>query len=1116
MTNLKVIVRIRPLSHRETNSHSTSVVDIINENTLALTNIKVPEQNAGDSRERIRRFTFDYCFNDNILQDQVFTVLEKEVKNAMKSRYHSCILAYGQSSSGKTHTMMGNLEEPGLIPRFCQNLFIYLEEFSLKSCDRLQCAVSYLEIYNEKVHDLLVSNEGIHNFKSSNLRIREHPKKGPYVQGLTKRTAYSPESILAWLQIGNANRRVSATLTNPNSSRSHSVFTLTYGEGVQLHLVDLAGSERAGNNYQNVCTLKEGATINKSLVAFGNVISTLADHSLKAQKNPRKRFVPYRDSVLTWLLKDTLGGNSQTTMIATISPSNTSYNETINTLRFGQRAKKIISRPVVIDDPKERTIRELRTEIIKLREILAQIQDSKLFIHQPDLSNNLENVAENSVKTAIVVDNSLKSNVNVLSVTQQEEDVVTSISDISTYDKQPIYTTQETLLPVMNVTSAVQSEKRQLPKIRRTYSIEAEIMNAKTRRPYGSQEVISSTSKDKPKRLSQPSLLNKRVLEKQNSLVKKSTDNIPKKVEKGTVTEEKGPQKNELVKKSGVQPRSKIVAAVTSRLYGISKKKEAGTETEEIKSPSEEVPKELTICTNARMRLQELTQKALRAHKRKTVETQTDLYPVMRVKEMSTDVDDLKVALAEVKDAEVATVGIEMKDVSIECALETFKESKENNNAFVVTRSCGTQSSENSCEPQKPREPQSSTVSFTKYLQSAREPTVEIVNPANGGPIYTNTVNINVSHNYINRQRLSDIASDDSLDDSTQTHNVNLPTPDIISNHNSLEHGNVNTSPEPLHVNLLREKYASYETTSLESHSCQDFNSASPHVCVADCIIVTNSQNLYSVCVTPTYAPQIHKSPVRFKEQCHPFHESHHEIAYATIVETLPLCTPHWYEPKVLKAPERRRKHCKAIKTDVNTSKFSSTDNDRVLNALSKFMEEATDLIKNLSKAAINLQYEQSYDLQLTVNDISGLPTCSDNTTSYDFCAQTNVLEEASSQTIPNTCQDASANTETPFQLPVNEYEALVRNSCDKLEEYINKIERKGPPLCVTQSTEEPEDYSLNSHGTSSDYGSLPRHSIRRTTNCFPSDYLKQLTLLRQQIVVSTRDDLVGEPKVKQ
>ncbi|KAB0804358.1 hypothetical protein PPYR_01328 [Photinus pyralis] len=1109
MTNLKVIVRIRPLSQRETKLHSTSVVDVINQNTLAVTNLKVSEQNAGDSRERTRRFSFDYCFDEDVLQDQVFTVVEKEVKTAIESRYHSCVLAYGQSSSGKTHTMMGNFDEPGLIPRFCQNLFTYLEEFSLTSCGSLQCGVSYLEIYNEKVHDLLVSSEDSHHFKSNSLRIREHPRKGPYVQGLTKRTADNPATILKWLHVGNANRRVSATLTNPNSSRSHSVFTLTYGEGVQLHLIDLAGSERAGNNYQNVCTLKEGATINKSLVAFGNVISTLADHSAKALQNRRKRFVPYRDSVLTWLLKDTLGGNSKTTMIATISPSNASYNETINTLRFGQRAKRILSRPVVIDDPKERTIRELRAEILKLKEILAKIQDSKLFIHPPDLSTNLENAVNNS-DSAIVKDNP----VHVSTLIEQEEEE--SIDSVSRSVIKPTYATRETLLPVMNVTSAVKSEKRQLPKIRRTYSVETDIMNAKTSRAYGSQEVISSTSKEKPKRLSQPSLLHKRSLEKstslRSSLLKKSVDNLPKKVEKGVVTEEKGPQKSDLVKKPTVQPRAKIVAAVTSRLYGTSKKKEAGTETEEIKSPSEDVPKELTICTNARLRLQELTQKALKAHRRRSVETQTDLYPVMRVKEISTDVDDLRFALAEVRDIEVATMDIEMKDASVECGFETFRDGTENNN-FVVTRSCGTQS-ETSCETQKAREQQNSAVSFTKYLQSIKEPAIEIVNPAHGGPIYTNTVNINVSHNYIGRQRLSDIASDDSLDDNNQAGSVNLPTPDIISNHNSLEHGNVNPSPEPLQASLLREKYASYETTSESSYSCQYFNSSILPMCAANCVIETNSlENLSSINITPSYGPQQQTSPQTFTHQCHYICEPHFEMAYASMGNVPPLCTSTCYQPKVLKAPERKRRYSRAVDTDEDQQiKFSPKENDRVLNALSKFMEEATDLLKNLSKAAIKFQSEQSYDVQLTVNDISALPNWNDHTTSYDFSAQATAVEEASSQTTPRACHDVSANTETPFQIPVNEYEALVKDSCDKLEEYISKIERKRPLLCTLQSTEESEDYSLNSQGTSSDYGSLPRHSIRKTSS-FPSDYLKQLTLLRQHIVDSTRD---SEVKLKQ
>merc|ERR1719225_2299476 len=249
---------------------------------------------------------------------------------------------------------------------------------------------SYLEIYNEKVKDLLGPDaNGAHG-----LKVREHPKEGPYVQNLSKHLVMDYAEIKNLMERGNAARTTASTNMNDTSSRSHAIFTVTFvkagfSEGLpyetvsKIHLVDLAGSERANASGATGKRLKEGGHINKSLVTLGSVISALAEASKSQNNNSTKPvFIPYRDSVLTWLLKDSLGGNSKTIMIATISPAEVNHNETLSTLRYANRAKNIINKPTVNEDPNVKLIRELREEIDRMKcimsgdpEILANMQE---------------------------------------------------------------------------------------------------------------------------------------------------------------------------------------------------------------------------------------------------------------------------------------------------------------------------------------------------------------------------------------------------------------------------------------------------------------------------------------------------------------------------------------------------------------------------------------------------------------------------------------------------------------------------------------------------------------------------------------------------------------------
>jgi kinesin family protein 1 len=311
----------------------------------------------------------NYAGQDNLHDDLGKPLLD----NAFQG-YNNCIFAYGQTGSGKSYSMMGYGAEYGIIPKICQDMFERITE--LQKDKNLSCTVevSYLEIYNERVRDLLnPSNKG-------NLRVREHPSTGPYVEDLAKLVVQSFSEIENLMDEGNKARTVAATNMNETSSRSHAVFTLTLsqkrhdvemkmsGERVaKISLVDLAGSERANSTGATGARLKEGAEINRSLSTLGRVIAALADQS----SGKKKTQVPYRDSILTWLLKDSLGGNSMTAMIAAISPADINFDETLSTLRYADSAKRIKNHAVVNEDPNARMIRELKEELSKLRSQLS-------------------------------------------------------------------------------------------------------------------------------------------------------------------------------------------------------------------------------------------------------------------------------------------------------------------------------------------------------------------------------------------------------------------------------------------------------------------------------------------------------------------------------------------------------------------------------------------------------------------------------------------------------------------------------------------------------------------------------------------------------------------------
>ncbi|XP_076760112.1 kinesin-like protein 98A isoform X2 [Xylocopa sonorina] len=388
MASVKVAVRVRPFNKRELAMNAKMIVQMDGKKTRIF-NTKTPGSCREIDREKYKDFTFDHSYwsfdaNDEnyASQEEVFYDLGTDVIESAFEGYNACVFAYGQTGSGKTFTMMGTPEAQGLIPRICKTLFARMAA-GKESGASYRTEVSFLEIHNERVRDLLRLDQS----QSHSLRVREHPKRGPYVQDLSSHLVYDYSDIQECMVRGNTHRTTASTNMNDVSSRSHAIFTITFvqaglSEGnmpsetvSKVHLVDLAGSERANATGATGQRLKEGAHINKSLVTLGSVISALAELSSTgdaSSSSKRSVFIPYRDSVLTWLLKDSLGGNSKTIMIAAISPADCNYGETLSTLRYANRAKNIINKPTINEDPNVKLIRELREEIQKLKSLIGK------------------------------------------------------------------------------------------------------------------------------------------------------------------------------------------------------------------------------------------------------------------------------------------------------------------------------------------------------------------------------------------------------------------------------------------------------------------------------------------------------------------------------------------------------------------------------------------------------------------------------------------------------------------------------------------------------------------------------------------------------------------------
>ncbi|NXL12600.1 KI18A protein, partial [Mesembrinibis cayennensis] len=403
--HVKVVVRVRPESQKEKDGNFSKVVHVVDRHILVFDpkeeevsffhGKRLTHRDINKRTKKDLKFVFDAVFAEGSSQLEVFEHTTKSVIDGFLNGYNCTVLAYGATGAGKTHTMLGSPEDPGVMYLTMMALYNCMDQ--IKEDKICNVAVSYLEVYNEQIRDLLVN--------TGPLAVREDTQKGVVVQGLTLHQPKSAEEILQMLDYGNKNRTQHPTDVNASSSRSHAVFqiylrqqdkTASINQNVRIakmSLIDLAGSERASATSAKGARFREGTNINRSLLALGNVINALANPKSK------KQHIPYRNSKLTRLLKDSLGGNCRTIMIAAVSPSSMFYDDTYNTLKYANRAKDIKSslksNVVSLDSHISQYVKvcnEQKKEILMLKEKLREYEEKQANIPENHnaavLSNN--------------------------------------------------------------------------------------------------------------------------------------------------------------------------------------------------------------------------------------------------------------------------------------------------------------------------------------------------------------------------------------------------------------------------------------------------------------------------------------------------------------------------------------------------------------------------------------------------------------------------------------------------------------------------------------------------------------------------------------------------------
>uniref|UniRef100_A0A3Q1MG81 Kinesin-like protein n=3 Tax=Bos TaxID=9903 RepID=A0A3Q1MG81_BOVIN len=358
--SVRVVVRCRPMNGKEKAASYDKVVDV--DVKLGQVSVKNPK---GVAHEMPKTFTFDAVYDWNAKQFELYDETFRPLVDSVLQGFNGTIFAYGQTGTGKTYTMegvRGDPEKRGVIPNSFDHIFTHI---SRSQNQQYLVRASYLEIYQEEIRDLLSKDQ------TKRLELKERPDTGVYVKDLSSFVTKSVKEIEHVMNVGNQNRSVGATNMNEHSSRSHAIFVITIecsevgldGENHirvgKLNLVDLAGSERQAKTGAQGERLKEATKINLSLSALGNVISALVDG--------KSTHIPYRDSKLTRLLQDSLGGNAKTVMVANVGPASYNVEETLTTLRYANRAKNIKNKPRVNEDPKDALLREFQEEIARLK-----------------------------------------------------------------------------------------------------------------------------------------------------------------------------------------------------------------------------------------------------------------------------------------------------------------------------------------------------------------------------------------------------------------------------------------------------------------------------------------------------------------------------------------------------------------------------------------------------------------------------------------------------------------------------------------------------------------------------------------------------------------------------
>ena len=388
--SIQVAVRVRPFNTREKEKESKCIISMSG-----------PSTTIHDDVGQEKTFTFDYSFwsHDSFIespsgylspdetgkyadQSLVFDTLGRQILDNAWKGYHCCLFAYGQTGAGKSYSMVGYGTNKGIVPISCEEIFKRISSNTDPSL-HFEVEVSMLEIYNEKVQDLLTPPS---KRPPSGLKIRESKAVGIFVEGLTKYPVMSYEEISQKMDEGYENRTIGSTVMNATSSRAHTIVTIEFNQ-VQtigttksaklskINLVDLAGSERQKSTEATGDRLKEGCNINKSLLVLGNVINTLADKAMGKKKDV---LPPYRDSALTRILQNALGGNSKTVMICALSPASINYEETLSTLRYADRAKKIQNKAVVNESEHDKTVRLLKEENNELKKKIEELSQKIL------------------------------------------------------------------------------------------------------------------------------------------------------------------------------------------------------------------------------------------------------------------------------------------------------------------------------------------------------------------------------------------------------------------------------------------------------------------------------------------------------------------------------------------------------------------------------------------------------------------------------------------------------------------------------------------------------------------------------------------------------------------